>query len=101
MSSFSKVSLSILRDIGWSQWDPIGLMPEGWTWDHDDSSGFKDEYDSYLTNAAAQLHQGKTEADVINYLANVEIHDMGLGERSDTRARAEAVVRAIRLAALA
>ena len=75
MSSFSKVSLSSLRDIGWSLWDPICLMPEGGTWDHDDSSRVKDEYDNCLTNAAAQLHQGKSEADVIGYLANVEIHD--------------------------
>jgi hypothetical protein len=70
-------------------------MPEGWTWDCDGGTGFEDEYDRYLIDAAAQLRQGKSAADVIRYLANVEIHDMGLGERSDTRARAEAVVRAI------
>ncbi|MBO9197506.1 hypothetical protein J5277_25655 [Rhizobium sp. 16-449-1b] len=40
------IDLSRLRDIGSSLWDPIGLMPEGWTWRDDDAAGFEDEYDT-------------------------------------------------------
>lgn len=94
-SQSSKANLSRLRDIGWSLWDPIGLMPEGWSWRDDNVTGFEDEYDSYLKNAAAQLREGVPEAEVVNYLANVEIDRMSLGERPDTLVRAKAVVQAI------
>ncbi|WP_037112427.1 hypothetical protein, partial [Rhizobium sp. 2MFCol3.1] len=89
------IDLSKLRDIGWSLWDPIGLMPEGWTWRDDDAAGFEDEYDSYLQNAAAQLLQGAPAAEVVNYLVKVETVLMSLSQRPDTMLRAQAVVHAI------
>lgn len=94
-SHSSEPSLSRLRDIGWSLWDPIGLMPEGWNWRDDAASGFEDEYDHYLKSAAAKLRGGAPEAEVVNYLAHVEIDIMGLGERQNTLVRAKAVVQAI------
>ena len=42
------LKLSRLRDIRWSEWDPIGLLPKGEIWDH---KNFADEYDSkYIQN---------------------------------------------------
>ncbi|TNE32739.1 MAG: hypothetical protein EP349_00985 [Alphaproteobacteria bacterium] len=90
-----KIKLSRLRDIGWSLWDPIGLLPDGDLWTNKDNSCFADEYDSYLLQAAGQLKQGVSDAEVIDYLMKIETEYMGLGERRDTRKRAEAVVAAI------
>ncbi len=49
MSSFRPIELSVLRDIGWNEWDPIGLLAPGQTWDHEP---FADEFDGYLLKAA-------------------------------------------------
>ncbi|MDM9644144.1 hypothetical protein [Rhizobium sp. S163] len=93
--SSSILDLSKLRDIGWSMWDPIGLIPDGCTWRDDDAAGFEDEYDSYLQNAAAQLRQGAPAAEVVNYLVKVETVLMSISQRPDTMLRARAVVQAI------
>ncbi len=93
--SSSIFDLSRLRDIGWSVWDPIGLMPEGCTWRDDAAAGFEDEYDTYLQNAAAPLRQGAAADDVVSYLVKVETALMGLPQRRDTVLRAHAVVQAI------
>ena len=60
-----KVRLSRLRDIGWSIWDPIGLLAEGETWDQ---KPFADEYDSYLMHAAGQLRRNVPTEEVVDYL---------------------------------
>jgi len=95
MKSRPKIKLSRLRDIGWSLWDPIGLLPNSETWTSKENSDFADEYDSYLLQAAGQLKQGVSDADVIDYLIKIETEYMGLGEKQDTKERAEAVVLAI------
>lgn len=90
-----KIRLSRLRNIGWALWDPIGLLPEGARWDDAEGLSFADEYDAYLIHAASLLRRGTPGAEVVAYLADVEVRHMGLGEREDTEARAAAVVAAI------
>jgi hypothetical protein len=91
-----KIKLSRLRDIGWSIWEPIALLSAGQSWDHEDCRGFADEYDGYLIYAAGQLRRGAPDAEVVSYLVQIEAEHMGIGERSDTRQRAQSVVAAIR-----
>jgi hypothetical protein len=48
MNQRIKVRLSRLRDIGWTEWDPIGLCPpEGW-----EGIPAADEYDGYPVGPA-------------------------------------------------
>lgn len=65
MSSRPTFQLSRLREIGWAKWDPIGLggPDHGWP---------ADEYDTYLLQAAGQLWNGHSEAEVTDYLVQVE-----------------------------
>ena len=87
-----KLRLSRLRDIGWNLWDPIGLLGENETWEH---QPFSDEYDSYLIQAAGQLRRNTSAKDVIEYLVQIETEHMALGAASGKKQRAEAVVKAI------
>ena len=88
-----KLRLSRLRDIGWTLWDPIGLLDEGDTWV---GKPFADEYDGYLVHAAGQLRRGAPAQDVVDYLSRIESEHMGLGAATDMDVRIQAVVRAIR-----
>lgn len=94
-----RLRISKLRNIGWSLWDPIGLLGQNglceghWTDRH--NSGFADEYDNYLVSAALQLKRGAPSKDVVDYLVQIESDYMGLDECRTTRPRAEAVVAAI------
>ena len=90
-----KVNLSKLRDLGWTLWDPIGLLPNGKSWDDVDNSSFAGEYDSYLISAASQLGGGALPKDVIEYLVQIEIEYMGLGEDPSTKQRAKSLVGAM------
>ena len=74
-----KLKLSRLRDIGWSLWDPIGLISAGQNWNDEECLPFADEYDSYLIQAAGRLRNGDSEADVASFLATIEVEHMGLG----------------------
>ena len=87
-----KLRLSRLRDIGWSKWDPIGLLGPNETWD---GKSFADEYDTYLIQAAGQLRSNVPAEEVIGYLVGIEAEHMGLGAGFDSRSRAAAVVTAI------
>ncbi|WP_254433689.1 hypothetical protein [Paracoccus yeei] len=75
-----RIKLSKLRDIGWSLWDPIGLLdPEsrpGRWYDEADLS-FADEYDSYLIAAASQLRRGTPRDEVVAFLVEIETEHMG------------------------
>lgn len=95
LQSPPKIKLSRLRDIGWSLWDPIGLLKPGQRWEDDECKPFADEYDAYLRDAAGQLRRGIATAAVIAYLVDIEANHMGLGQRSDTHERASSVVAAI------
>lgn len=91
-----KLKLSRLRDIGWSIWDPIGLLGSEQNWDDEDCLPFADEYDGYLMQAAGQLRRGVPDADVAKYLVQIETEHMGLGSGRGVLQRAERVVAAIR-----
>tara|TARA_R110002124_G_scaffold22412_5_gene84663 strand:+ start:295 stop:624 length:330 start_codon:yes stop_codon:yes gene_type:complete len=95
MNSHPKIKLSRLRDIGWSLWDPIGLLSTGELWTDEENLDFADEYDSYLLQAAAQLRRGIADAEVVSYLVQIESEHMGLGDRIGAKERAAAVVAAI------
>ena len=90
-----KVKLSKLRDLGWTLWDPIGLLPSAKSWDDVDNSSFAGEYDSYLISAASQLVGGALPEDVIEYLVQIETEYMGLGEDPSTKLRATSLVGAM------
>lgn len=88
----AKLRLSRLRDIGWSEWDPIGILNKGDIWDH---KPFADEYDSYLIQAAGQLRRGVNPDEVLRYLIDIERDYMGLGMQRDTIERAKKVIKCI------
>jgi hypothetical protein len=85
------VKLSILRDIGWTEWDPIGLREGDWR----DMAG-ADEYDGYLLHAATRLQHGEPDSELIDYLVNIETEHMGLDASPTARSRAAAAVAAIK-----
>ncbi|MBP1849043.1 hypothetical protein [Rhizobium halophytocola] len=83
-----KLKLSRLRDIGWTIWDPIGLLAPSERWDEGEALAFADEYDNYLREAAGLLRRGTPAEDVVRLLVAVETSRMGLAERPDTVNRA-------------
>lgn len=86
-----QLQLFRLRDIGWTEWDPIGLRhSEGW-----EADPSADEYDSYLVEVAGALIRGVSPAQVIDRLVWVESEHMGLGLTDTTRARAVRTVERI------
>ena len=95
-----KVRLSRVRDHGWAYWDPIGLLGEGGhfsgKWSDAKNERFADEYDGYLIDAAHQIRRGVPTEGVVDFLVDVEVNRMGLGERTTTRTRASALVSAIK-----
>jgi hypothetical protein len=91
MPPYPPVKLSILRDIGWRDWDPIGLLEDG-NWE---DSAAADEYDTYLLHVAARLQKGEDDGHLIDYLVATETKHMGLGMQPDTRPRAVATVAAL------
>jgi hypothetical protein len=93
MSLLPPVKLSILRDIGWREWDPIGLstLEGGW-----EGSSAADEYDQYLVHLAARLQRGEPDGPLIDYLVRIETEHMGLSPSPDTHLRASATVAAVR-----
>lgn len=95
-----RLKLSKLRDIGWTLWDPIGLLSSDGLfpgqWSDEANSGFADEYDKYMISAVSQLRKGESRGQVVRYLVNAEADYMALGEGPTSQERAEAVVAAIR-----
>jgi hypothetical protein len=92
MSKHPKIQLSKLREIAWSLWDPIGLLTHDSDWA---STGFADEYDTYLIKVAGMLRNGEPLDDAVEYLIRIETEHMGLTEVSGIRERAERVVEAL------
>lgn len=83
----------MLRDVGWDQWDPIGLNGSegGWRRSH-----AADEYDRYMRRVADGLRSGDADESLVDYLVSIETAHMGLTETPSTRVRAEAAVDAVR-----
>lgn len=87
------IQISELREIGWREWDPIGIWQfadDAW------QNGAADEYDSYLAEVARGLRAGWTMDEAVEYLVGIECEHIGFSERPTTRPRAEATVKAIR-----
>lgn len=91
-----KLRLSRLRDIGWSLWDPIGLLGPNLRWDEGEAQAFADEYDAYLIEAAGLLRRGIPDQDVVELLVKVETAHMCLAQQPDTYERARSTVEAIK-----
>lgn len=84
MASHPIAEIATLREIGWRDWDPIGLA---------DSDCPRDEYDGYLLQVVSRLRRGQSVADVAAYLVGVEAEEMGLGPvEARSAARAETTV---------
>lgn len=95
-SSPPKIRLSRLRDIGWSLWDPIGLIEADQSWQDEACRPFENEYDTYLMQAARRLRKGVAEPEVAHDLARIEVEHIGLASPFEKAlARAEKVVAAI------
>ncbi len=92
MARNPKVRLARLRNIGWTLWDPIGLLATDADWT---GCGFADEYDTYLVKVAGMVRSGQPFEEIVEALIRMETVSMGLQPDPDMRARAEAVVRAI------
>lgn len=77
MSKYPKVQLSRLREIGWDEWDPIGIR----TPDGDDAwkTNAADEYDAYLLHVVSLLQRGHAAEEAVAYLDWVCSEHMGLG----------------------
>lgn len=87
------VKMSVLRDIGWDQWDPIGLSGSegGWRRSH-----AADEYDRYMWRVADGLRRGESDESLVDYLVSIETLHMGLTETPATRVRARATITSVR-----
>jgi hypothetical protein len=93
VSTRPPVKLSILRDIGWREWDPIGLAGPDGEWA---SSSAADEYDGYLMEVVGLVRNGEAHDEIVAYLMRIETEYMGLRPLPTTRMRAEATVVAIK-----
>ena len=94
MSSYPPLKLSRLRDIGFKEWDPIGILGPEEIWDYHPAA---DEYDRYLFHAASRLRRGWSVSDAADYLTWVKSEHMGMGgDDPPDRSRAEATARAIK-----
>src|SRR5438270_10407833 len=87
MNRYPKIKLSILRQIGWDEWDPIGIRQ----FDTDDwRTNAADEYDRYILHVVSMLHGGQSEADASAYLDWVASEHMGLGPQNSEAHKASA-----------
>ncbi|WP_222042426.1 hypothetical protein [Rhizobium laguerreae] len=87
------IDLNRLREIGWSEWDPIGLLGNRDTWR---GAPFEDDYDDYLIHVADRLIAGDDEAELAAYLVTIVRENMGLGTSDLSKNRAAATVAAIK-----
>jgi hypothetical protein len=93
MSSQAPPKLSLLRDIGWSRWDPIGLNGAEGGWQNSNAA---DEYDRYMLRVAGGLQSDEPDGALVDYLVSIETRHMGLPDSLEARTRAETTVAAIR-----
>jgi hypothetical protein len=76
----AKLELSRLRQIGWDEWDPIGIRSID---DHSWRGPAADEYDQYLLHAARLLLGGAGKERAIEYLDMIASEHMGLGKKTE------------------
>jgi hypothetical protein len=83
MSSTQQVQLSKLREIGWTEWDPIGLKAIEPDWE----THVIDEYDRYLLHVASMLKNGQSTDAAAKYLLSIAQDYMGLSHVSVDKAQ--------------
>ena len=93
MATGPEVRLSRLRDIGFRDWDPIGILAAGEPWQDHPAA---DEYDRYLLELVGRLVRGAGDAEAVDFLIGIESGHMGLGTSATAADRAAATVRSIR-----
>jgi hypothetical protein len=87
-----KLELSRLREIGWDEWDPIGIRSmDDQCW----RNSAADEYDAYLLHVASLLLGGAEEQRAVEYLDRIASEHMGLGRTEAGRLAAVRTVEAI------
>ncbi|MBL4813662.1 MAG: hypothetical protein JKX69_15195 [Rhodobacteraceae bacterium] len=79
MRHCTEIDIEPLRRIGWSHWDPMGLCEMMGSWE---GRPFADEYDQYLSVAAAMVKRGEPREEVVDYLSWVETEHMALNPLS-------------------
>lgn len=77
-----RVEPSIIRDLGWKFWDPIGLR--------DNRKHCEDEYDTYLLGVMGMFANRVDRDEIVEYLVNCERRFMRGND--STRRRAECLV---------
>lgn len=82
-----------LREIGWTEWDPIELLRNRDTWI---GQPFENEYDRYLIHVADRIIAGDNDDTLVAYLVAIERDDMHGGSSEVATKRAAATVSAIR-----
>ncbi|WP_246206982.1 hypothetical protein [Methylocystis heyeri] len=71
-----KLELGRLRQIGWDEWDPIGIRSiDDRSW----RGPAADEYDAYLLHAASLLLGGAEKKRAVEYLDMIASEHIGLG----------------------
>lgn len=70
------IDIDALREIGWSKWDPIGLLHGVQDWRNHCA---KDEYDHYLQRAAKKAVAGVPEGEIASYLIGIVKYNIGMG----------------------
>lgn len=87
------IDLTRLREIGWTHWDPIGLMRNRDTWI---GQPFENEYDDHLIQVANRIIAGEDDVTLVAYLVVVERDDMHCSSADVAPQRAAATVSAIK-----
>lgn len=84
------MDLTLIRNAGWTLWDPIGLK-------HGDELPEEavDEYDSYLVQVIDMLRSGEPVERAIDFLMEIESEHMALGPQPDVRDHATETVKAL------
>lgn len=92
MGPKSNIDYHRIRQIGWDNWDPIGLRqidPNAW---QEDAA---DEYDSYVLHVVRLLQNGQSVSDAVAYLDEIASEHMGLGMRLELHQASQRTVEAI------
>jgi hypothetical protein len=87
------IDLERLREIGWTEWDPIEVLKYRDTWV---GQPFENEYDHYLIHVADRILVGDDDATLVAYLVAIERDDMYDSSAEVSPERAAATVIAIR-----
>jgi hypothetical protein len=80
MSRLSDTQVLHLRQLGWDNWDPIGIRQFN---DRDWRGPAADEYDRYMCHVFNVLSTGGSQQDAITYLDEIASLHMGLGPITD------------------